>query len=484
MLSISPDGARMDCKYIVDGIVETAVPLSRIKLSSQPRDPTGSGFLSLLQDIIARIASLIPSRSDMHAKLSAAIDLALIQQMVENNAMSVNDLVNVLSTLVSFITKLQSPHAAGELIDWFNPLARHCHSQTNIDDVIVYLPKFFEVTSERLDQIQLEIANYYLGQLAPYAQTEGPGIFKKIVLTKLQELMQKEHIVGGVEDQHYAKYLPRTTSFLCAQLQEPQALESIVSFLTDLHILPSDDNFTQLASLGIGSSTERGRKVDSALIARAFSLLLQQTVDLGSNEGRQVLPETFLWDGTRLRNLKNEIDSLVLVTTLLISCRSYLLSVKKRLSLVQEVALQDLLYEVLRDAASVSLEGVVTTAQNFVRKNFVAVHGANGTLPPAATIAPALPAGWENALDEALSKCILPTSPVFLLFSKRVHAVLVKALLDAPFTDLLSRFSMSSRPQIQQLKRIISAAKVLFVHNSKTFGEVYSALLRLHGNSN
>jgi hypothetical protein len=149
----------------------------------------------------------------------------------------------------------------------------------------------------------------------------------------------------------------------------------------------------------------------------------------------------------------------------------------------QEVALQDLLYEVLRDASSVSLTEVVTTAQNFVRKNFSEEESAASNSRSAAVVA-VLPSGWEGALDEALKKCVSQTSPVFSLFSKRVHSVLTKAVLDAPFTDLLSRFSMNSRPQIQQLKIIISAAKVLFGHNSKTFGAVYSSIFRLHCKSN
>lgn len=473
MLSITPDSARMNCKYVVDGIVETDVPLSRVKLSSQPRDAVSSGFLSFLQDIVGRIASLIPSRSDMHEELNTSVDLALLHQMVEKNAMTVGDLVSVLSTLVTFITKLQSPHASSEFIGWFNPFAMHCHSQTNLNDALVYLPKFFEVTSERLDQMQLEIANFYLGQLAPYAQAEGSEVFKKTVHSKIQEIMQKEFATEGsspeVADEHYAKYLPRTTAFLCTQLQEPQALLSIVTFLKEVQAIKADEEYTDLQSLDIGI----GKKVDLALMSRAFSLLLQQTVDLGSSEGGEMLPETFLWDGERLRNLKNEIDSLVLVTTLLISCRSYLLSVKKRLTAEQEVALQDMLYEVLRDASSVSLVGVVTTAQNFIRKNIDDDSSGSGD-------GMGMPAGWETALEEALKKCILPTSPVFMLFSKRVHSVLVKALLDAPFTADLGRSSMNSLPQIQQLKRIITSAKGLFVHNSKTFGDVYSSILRSH----
>ena len=491
VVSITPDGSHMECKYIVDGIVETDVPLSRIKLASQPRDAVGSGFLSFLQDIVGRISALIPSRSDMHDQLNTALDLALLKQMVENNAMTAKDLVSVLSTLVSFIARLQSPHASSEFIAWFNPLALHCHSQATIDAVLIYLPKFFEVTSERLDQMQLEIANFYLGQLAPYAQAEGPAVFQNTVLVKIQEMIQKELAPGeqppAVADEHYSKYLPRTTAYLCSQLQEDQSFQHIVTFLKEVQAIKPDEEHTELLSLGIGRATASGKTVDLALMARAFSRLLQQNVDLGSSEGRQLLPETFLWDGERLRNLKNEIDSLVLVTTLLISCRSYLLSVKTRLSVEQEVALQDMLYEVLRDASSVSLIAVVVTAQNFVRKNIHISSGSSGSSDVASSSSPgagagvlALPAGWETALEEALKKCILSTSPVFMLFSKRVHAILVKALLDTPFTADLGRSSMNTRPQIQQLKRIISSGKELFGHNSKTFGDVYSSILRVH----
>jgi hypothetical protein len=467
VLSINATGDLMECKYIVDGIVEKDVPLSRVKLSSHHRDPIGSGFLSFVDDLVGRITALIPPRSDMRTQLKTAIDLALLKQMVENNAMNASDLVGLLSTLVSFITKLQSPHRSSEFIEWFNPFAMYCHSQSNVDDALIYIPKFFEITSERLEQIQLEAANYYLAGLASYAAAEGPEVFKKSVNSKINELVLKEFPATAqpvVVEDYYTKYLPRTTSFLCKQLTEP--LPNIVTYLKDMQAMDSSEECSELSALASGDSIPM---VHSALVARAFSLLLQQNVDLNSPEGGQLLPETFLWDGERLRNLKNEIDSLVLVTTLLISCRSYLISVKKRLSTEQEIALQDMLYEVLRDD-TVSLIGVVTTAQNFVRKN------CNDSTTSGAV----LPDGWEVALEESLKKCVTQTSPVFMLFSKRVHSVVTKAIMDVPFTDMLGRFSMNSRPQIQQLKLIISAARGLFVHNSKTFGDVYSAIFRKH----
>lgn len=462
----------IDVQYISDGVEEKGVSFDRVKLSSHPRDPVGSGFLSFWDDMVGRVSALTPSREDLHAQLKTSFDLALLKQMVENDAMSVSDLVNMMTSLVSFITKLQSPHRSSEFIDWFSPLALHFHAQANLDDVLIYVPKFFEVTSERLDQIQLEMVNYYLTTLSSYAQVEGPGIFMETIKAKISGFVLKEspNIEQPIPiDDYFPRYLPQTVSYLCSQLQDP--LVDLVTFLRDVQAMGEDDSVSGVQELFYLDTASAHREcIETALEARAFSKLLQQNVDLGSEVGGQWLPETFVWDGERLRNLKNEIDGLVLVSTLLISCRSYLLSAKKRLTPDLEVVLQDMLFEVVKDQ-SVTLSGVVTTAQNFVRRNFCSNDDSLDVLP----------AGWEGALEEALKKCVSQSSPVFMLMAKRVHIVMVKALLNVTFTGLLSGFSMNSRPQLQQLKVIVSSAKTLFLHNRKCFHHIYSSLLRVHG---
>jgi hypothetical protein len=386
--------------------------------------------------------------------------------MIEKDAMTVADLVSLMATLVTFITKLQSPHRSNEFIEWFNPFARYMKSLTVVDDALLFVPKFFEVASGRLEQMQNEIANYYLSSLAPFAQNEGSDVLKDTVNNKIAEYVGRESSSSApiVVEEHYTKYLPRTAKYLCDQLNDTE--NTVLSYLRDIQALGIEcDAATDIRLLGIGSTTSKN--VNKALMARAFSLLLQKNIDLTSPVGVQYLPETFLWDGKRLRNLKNEIDSLVLVTTLLISCRSFLISAKKRLSTEQEVSLQDMLFEVLRDE-SVSLIDVVTTAQNFVRTNCTK-SGAE-----------ALPPHWERTLEESLKKCVSQSSPVFSLFSKRVHNVLVRAILDVPFTEVLNGFSMNSRPQLQQLKLIITLSRSLFLHNTKTFNDVYTSIFRMH----
>ena len=460
VLDLTSNSEFMDCKYVADGIVEKNVPLCRIKLSSHRRDPIRSGFLSILQDIVGRISALIPTRSDVHARLRSAIDLDLLQQMFVNDAMGVGDLMKVFSTLVSVITQLQSPLRAEELLRWFDQFALHCQSCEKIDDALLFLPKFFRVASERLEQIQVEIANYYLAELAPFAKAEGPLVLKNTVDKKITEIIQ-EHPSAELRttvENEYEKYLPRTANFLCNQFNDDA--KSTNEYLKDNAALQPHEDLIDPQVIATLNSSRKSLSV--ALVARAFSNLLQQHVDLSSYPGNQLLPETFLWDGVRLRNLKNEIDSLVLVSTLLISFRSYLLSMKTRATLEQEVTFQDMLYEEMRDD-TVSLTGVVTTAQNFVRKN---VHMQVQS------------AEWEKELEESLKKCVSNKSPVFSLFLKRVHIILIKSLLDMPFTDLLTRFSMNSRPQLQQLKNVINLAKNLFVHNYNAFGEIYNNILR------
>ena len=458
------ESSLMSCKYLVDDTTVKNVPISHVKLSSKRRDPISSGFFSLLKDVVSKISMLIPSRGDLHSKLSSAFDFDLLKQMVENDAMGTADMMKLLSTLFEFVTSLQSPHRSSQFTTWYAQYSAHCMSLDKFDDVLPFVPKFFEVISERIEQLHLEIANYFLSQLAPYASKEGPKILCESIVSKIEKLPFKEEADIGSDnsDVKYVEYLPQTTSFLCDQLNG-ENFGDIVGYLREMGILDSEASTENTSLLSLDVEGNNGAFIVRALLARAFSLLLQKNVDFGSPQGFNILPETLIWDGKRLRNLKNEIDSLVLVSSLLISTKSFLLPSKIRLSSEQEYKLQDMLYEVMRDD-SVSLTAVVTTAQGFVKTNF----------------APALPIGWENSLEETLKKCIAPSSPVFVLFAKRVHSVFMRALLDVPFTDILARYSMTSRSQVQQLKVIISLSKALYSHSVNAFLPVYSAICRAY----
>lgn len=73
------------------------------------KDGDWSYLILLLDEIQQRMCGLIPNRHDLHAKIKEDIPLALIKQMIDNEAIRIDDLRGYFTVLLEWVKKLGAP---------------------------------------------------------------------------------------------------------------------------------------------------------------------------------------------------------------------------------------------------------------------------------------------------------------------------------------------------------------------------------------
>jgi hypothetical protein len=66
-------------------------------------------FIEILNDILNIIYGMVPTREDIHMKIDAEIPISLIKQMIENEAIQVQDFRNYFTCILMWIRKFGAP---------------------------------------------------------------------------------------------------------------------------------------------------------------------------------------------------------------------------------------------------------------------------------------------------------------------------------------------------------------------------------------
>lgn len=113
--------------------------------------PDHKHVMVLFDEVKTSIKLLIPSRTDMHEKMDAAVDTELIDQMIRNKAFSHNDLLAILGYLINMIRTLEPPIEDGDTDDWKEEVMRECRSR---EPWRVIIPKFFKRIFGKIEGIR------------------------------------------------------------------------------------------------------------------------------------------------------------------------------------------------------------------------------------------------------------------------------------------------------------------------------------------
>jgi hypothetical protein len=99
----------------------------------------------------------------------------------------------------------------------------------------------------------------------------------------------------------------------------------------------------------------------------------------------------------------------------------------------------------------------------------------------------------ETLLSQTIKQHLKPTSPILLLYQKRIYKLLVYAFLSSASASspsqpqslphdqlmrLVTAYSLQSKGQLAHVKETLKKAKLIFEHNLMVFGALYSAILR------
>lgn len=211
-------------------------------------------------------------------------------------------------------------------------------------------------------------------------------------------------------------------------------------------------------------------KLDRFLISKALLDLLRCNINFTHRDViLKYLPETMIYDSKHLLTMKNQIDLIALVATLTITTRQYILNVKGFKSSAysmkyEENNLLSLLNIQLNDA-KVTFSQIKECVKDYIRNVislFVTSSGNCGTsLSPGSFVTISnsstisrgdsrmlLSDTWEQEVDLIIQKCLGRDSPILKLFVSRVHKVIIRAVCDIPYIDMLPSLSMNTKIQV------------------------------------
>jgi hypothetical protein len=508
----------VDVEYTADGLREEGVAADRIVLTdSAVPDPTP--LLVALHDVGQQIASFTPNRPDIQQEIMNTVDVPLLSQMIVNRALDpVTDLLPILQYFQRSLQSLQAPSRTAVSEAWIRDLADSFHKVDSptiagavassgqrrgksLDEVAPLLPQFFERASAVVEEIQRDMANYYISVLVPVLQAQGADYLRG----KFQQRLLEGRVgLDATASLIYGQLLPESAlQETVRDLIEAGACAEAGFALADLVLAPQNvPTVTSALSAPEGAAgssvpaTASRLSLVDGVVARAILSLLQLPVRLDSPEAAHLMPEVLVWDAARLASIRDLVDRIALECSLVIACKQ----VMARYQLppwcsdaAAEVELQHRL-DVLLTEKDTSMASITTEVVRYVQEALQkfrqahlaatsggAVFGAGGASSRALAAVPlthpALVGGDTQEVHERVSKglkdVVAHGNPVLALFSKRVYKVLLRAMLGQGFKHLLPSYSLQSPAQQRNLSQLIQSVCRLFAHTMKVHRDVY-----------
>ena len=530
-----------DIEYTCDHTLENSVISSRIVLKNTViSDPTP--LLLALQDLGNQIASLTPNRSDIQQEIHSTIDIPLLSQMIVNRALDpVSDLLPILQYFQRSLQALQAPSRTSISDAWIRDLTESFYkvettstSPTttaavvavpssgqrrgrSLDEVAPLLPLFFERATAVIEEIQRDMANYYISVLVPVLQQQQ-GI--EYLKAKFQMRVQTGQIS-----------LDATASLLYAQLMPVSHLQNTIKDLTEAGAC-SEEGFalSDIMPSALGSApspipTDRAtssssttavagrdavpvlppaspavgtrRNLVDCIVARSIIELMQLPVRLDSIEAAHLIPETLVWDAPRLAAMRDLVDRIALECSLVIACKQVMARYQLPTWCSEpsaEVELQHRL-DVLLTESDTSMASITAEVVRYIQEAIQKFRHAQSTTSSsnsssrsaststAATTAthPALIGGDLAEITERVSKglkdVVAHGNPVLTLFSKRVYKVLLRSMLGQGYKHLLPAYSLHSTAQQRNLTQLLQSTTRLFIHTMRIHREIYTVII-------
>lgn len=254
----------------------------------------GGGFLSNIVDVMNKIIEIINNK-EFQLKISQSLNISHITHLIERQVFDMKEILIILDTVVHFIFEIQSDIKKNEYQKWYQEKTNKFRQTQNdlqdtttiqlFNDLIVFLPLFFEMALIRIDELQLEMTNFYLGLITSYAINT---VSETLLLSYQNQLLYFKGqpqitTLTSINFSHedYSNYLPQTYKFLCNQLNFTDGIISndILTYFIDCNLNNNVNNGNiRIEDIGIIP------QVDIALILRAFCLLLQNPFDLLSQQ--------------------------------------------------------------------------------------------------------------------------------------------------------------------------------------------------------
>ena len=126
------------------------------KLSLEQNPVNYSRLILILKEIKNIFYSLIPNRHDIHEEINNIIDTDLLLQMLENDAITFEEIFKIMQYIVELLQKLQSPSEDKNTIEWWNNIQKLIKPDNTYGKIMT---SFFKGLLDRLEKIQDQLNN-------------------------------------------------------------------------------------------------------------------------------------------------------------------------------------------------------------------------------------------------------------------------------------------------------------------------------------
>ena len=295
---------------------------------------------------------------DLHTKISSfsqahkiePVDYELIVQMMRHQSISAHQLA---STLVKHLNvslgQLMAPARSHRLDSWTQSFLSISSTFTSFDEILPFLPFFFEVTSAFVEELQRDMVNYYISVLAPNLYRSGHELLASKFEKRLKGINDVLQVMQPSSSSSSSSSLSSVPSITKPQNMSeifqsflPHTLNRLQAVMVGMKS-PSGTYYNELQALGVvvpqiqieptvvdetksqDTQFQFSNSTLNALMSCFLIDLLKMSVRLSVYPE---LPEVYCFDGQRLSDIRDDLDALVLLACIGISIKQLVYSLR------------------------------------------------------------------------------------------------------------------------------------------------------------
>ena len=330
-----------------------------------------------------KIISIAPKKGKFVDEIMANMDLELLSQMLEKDALRGESMQNLVNFICGQIIQFQAPVRNKKTAVWIKAYMEELKEGTGT--AVTKLPKLLEWVFERVEETQKDIANSHIEMLRPKLKENGKDYERERFNKRVEEGIVK---------------LTNTKIFLQG------GLEFLVA-----------GGFDGKGGQVLLACARRDPVATLMMVAASMVQLLRRPVRLdtpGYESYEGGIPETLLWDCKKLAEMRDAMDGVALVSTMVMLLR------------------QVLARNGYREEGSGGgvFEGIQKHLNVLIKSNGVRLPDLEAFLvAKAKEIVPTLPEAEQESLKHIVRNSVDAENAVFKLMNKRVDKLVFECLV-------------------------------------------------------
>ncbi|GMH55339.1 hypothetical protein TrST_g4665 [Triparma strigata] len=286
-----------DVKFSGDNVVHKRIPVHLFRVKGDPINY--KPLLKLVDEVKGKLIGIAPKKGSYIEAINSNIDLELMEQMLSKDAFTGGSMGNLINFVCGQIVHFQAPVRNKKTGEWIkaymNEVDVAIGQGAEGGGFVRLLPKFLEWVFVRIDETTKDIANSHIEMLRPKLKENGKEYEKSAFNARLAE--GKLRLVN--------------TQIFC---------RDALGFVVEGGVDGADKAVLMRCA-------KREPMGFVKFLAAGFVALLRRPVRLdtpGYETYEGGLPETLLWDCSKLAMVRDVMDSVSLISTMVVLLRQVL----------------------------------------------------------------------------------------------------------------------------------------------------------------